>query len=432
MNPNPAIMKSVEKLNYRVTVGDVASESGLSVALAQKELLALASEAGGHLQVAETGDMVYAFPNDFRGILRNRYWKLRAKQWLSKAWEVIFYLIRISFGILLVASIVILAVAIAIIVIALSSSRGDNDNRSSNSRGGGGGMMFVPNFWLMPNPFSIFSPRYHRNNYYYQPYNQGNISPQPKQKSELNFLESIYSFLFGDGNPNPNLEERRWQEIAAVIQNNQGAVIAEQIAPYLDNINIYNERDEDYMLPVLTRFNGYPEVSETGDIIYYFPELQIKANIKEKSSISPYLEENPWQFSIATSSQKIMAIALGGIYFILVLVFYSLTQQDISSISPDLIYFIDFVRFIYPILFGYSVAYLIVPLIRYFWLQNRNQKIIQRNQSREKRAEFLKENKQELQPKINYARQFAQQKILTEDNMIYSTDKDMLDNLLGE
>ena len=119
MNPNPAIMKSVEQLDYRVTVGDVASESGLDVALAQRELLALASEAGGHLQVAETGDMVYAFPNDFRTILRNRYWKLRAKQWLSKAWEVIFYLIRISFGILLIASIVILAIAIALIVIGV-------------------------------------------------------------------------------------------------------------------------------------------------------------------------------------------------------------------------------------------------------------------------------------------------------------------------
>lgn len=431
MNPNPAIMKSVEKLNYRVTVGDVASESGLSVAVAQQELLALASEAGGHLQVAETGDMVYAFPNDFRAILRNRYWKLRAKQWLSKVWDVVFYLIRISFGILLVASILILAVAIALIVIALSSSRGDNDNRSGNSRGGGG-MMFMPNFWLMPNPFSIFSPRYHRNNYYYQSYDRGNISQQPKQKSDLNFLESIYSFLFGDGNPNPNLEERRWQEIAAVIQNNQGAVIAEQIAPYLDNINIYNERDEDYMLPVLTRFNGYPEVSELGDIIYYFPELQVKAKIKEKSSISPYLEENKWQFSIASSSQKIMAIALGGIYFILVLVFYSLAEQNISALSADLIYFIDFVRFIYPILFGYSVAYLLVPLIRYFWLQNRNQKIAKRNINREQRAHILIENRQELQPKIKYARQFAQQKILSEDKMIYSTDKDMLDNLLGE
>ncbi|WP_069789281.1 hypothetical protein A5482_009440 [Cyanobacterium sp. IPPAS B-1200] len=431
MNPNPAIMKSVEKLDYRVTVGDVASESGLDVALAQRELLALASEAGGHLQVAQTGDMVYAFPNDFRTILRNRYWKLRAKQWLSKAWEVIFYLIRISFGILLIASIVILAIAIALIVIGLSASRGDNDNRSSNSRGGGG-MMFMPNFWLMPNSFSIFSPRYHRNNYYYQQSYQGNVPPQQKQESELNFLESIYSFLFGDGNPNPNLEERRWQEIGAVIQNNQGAVIAEQIAPYLDNINIYNERDEDYMLPVLTRFNGYPEVSETGDIIYYFPELQVKASVKGKSSIAPYLEENKWQFSIATSSQKIMAFGLGAVYFILVLVFYSLTQQDISALSPDLVSFVDFVRFIYPILVSYSVAYLTVPLIRYFWLQTRNNKIEKRNENRQERAGLLIENKQELQPKINYARQFATQKILSEDEMIYSTDRDMLDNLLED
>jgi len=42
---------------------------------------------------------------------------------------------------------------------------------------------------------------------------------------------TIFSFLFGDGNPNANLEERRWQQIATVIRNNGGAVVAEQMLP---------------------------------------------------------------------------------------------------------------------------------------------------------------------------------------------------------
>ena len=54
---DPRIMKAVEQLGYRVTVGDVAAQVGLNINLAEQGLLALASEAGGHLQVAESGEI---------------------------------------------------------------------------------------------------------------------------------------------------------------------------------------------------------------------------------------------------------------------------------------------------------------------------------------------------------------------------------------
>jgi hypothetical protein len=72
------------------------------------------------------------------------------------------------------------------------------------------------------------------------------------RQEEMNFLESIFSFLFGDGDPNADLEERRWQTIGTVIRNQGGAVAAEQIAPYLDDVGEgWAQEDEDYMLPVL-------------------------------------------------------------------------------------------------------------------------------------------------------------------------------------
>ena len=53
MTPNPAITRSVEQLGYRVTVGDVAAQIGLNIAEVNQGLLALAADAGGHLQVAQ-------------------------------------------------------------------------------------------------------------------------------------------------------------------------------------------------------------------------------------------------------------------------------------------------------------------------------------------------------------------------------------------
>ena len=418
-SPNSAIMQSIEQLNYRVTVGDVASKSGLDVKIVQQELLNLASETNGNLQVAETGDIAYLFSPNFRTILRNKYWQLRWQKWLQKAWEVIFYLIRISFGILLVSSIILMLIAIVIIVIAINS-KGDDNNNSNSGRRGGGGFFFLPRFWFSPDFFWIFTPNYQQRRYQRQISNSA--------ENQLNFLESIYSFLFGDGNPNPNLEDKRWRGIATIIQNNNGAIIAEQLAPYLDNINIYNERDEGYILPVLIRFNGYPQVSEKGEIIYYFPELQVKAETRGKVAVSPYLQENLWQFSLATSNQKILAIALGAVNIVLALVLGSLLTPEIAQEMGSFILFVDF---LYPLLLTYAVSYLSIPLIRYFWLQNRNNKVNERNYRREEKAKLLKSS-EELQLKINYAQQFANQTVISQENLAYSTEKDLLDQQLEQ
>jgi hypothetical protein len=404
MTPNPLIMKTVEQLNYRVTVGDVAASAGLEINLAQQGLLTLASEASGHLQVAESGEIVYLFPKNFRAILQNKYLKLRLQQWWQKIWKVLFYLIRISFGIVLIASIALLIVAIFAISIAMNSSQ-DNDNNS------GGGMIFSPGYWFSPDIFWIFDPGYdnHRLDRHAAP-------------KKMNFLESVFSYLFGDGNPNYALEERRWQNIGSVIRSNGGAVIAQQIAPYLDEIDATSNENEDYILPVLARFNGYPEVSPGGEIIYYFPDLQVTATQSDKQTVLAYLKENLWRFSRANSDQVMLSIGLGVFEVILALVVASLLKGVAASAG-----LIGFVASIYWFLLAYGVAFLTVPLIRYFWIQWRNEKISDRNRKREKRSEFLTQADSNLREKIAFARKFADRKVIAEKDLAYTTETDLID-----
>jgi hypothetical protein len=411
MTPNPQIVKSVEQLNYRVTVGDVASFAGLDVNLAQQGLLALATDAGGHLQVAESGEIAYLFPRNFRTILRNKYWKLRFKQWWEQVWRVLFYIIRISFGIVLIASILLMLVAIAVIVIAINSSRdSDNDGGRGDSYGGGG-FVFLPRFWIGPDLFWFFDPDYN----YHRRQRQKNIAD-----SQMNFLEAVFSFLFGDGDPNSDLEEQRYATIGRVIRNNGGAVVAEQIAPYLDEV----DADEDYMLPVLTRFNGYPEVSPQGEIIYYFPELQVTANQSKTQSVAAYLKEQLWRFSQASSGQIMLSIGLGTVNIILALVLGSLLRD--GTVAAQLGGIVAFVSSIYWLLLGYGIAFLGIPLVRYFWLQTRNQKIENRNQARQQRAGLLLTEDRDLQQKMLFARQFAKQEVISDRDLAYTTETDLL------
>lgn len=415
MELNPAIMKAVERLDYRVTVGDVASQAGLDIKVAEQGILALASETGGHLQVSESGEIAYLFPPNFRAVLQGKYLRLRLQEAWNKIWKVLFYIIRISFGIQLIASIAIIMIAITILLIAMSASReGDGDS-------GDGGMVLMPGFGYGPDFFWIFYPNYDE-----QLYERQRSEPESRR---MNFLEAVYSFLFGDGNPNRDLDERRWRTIATVIRNHRGAVVAEQIAPYLDNLGQGFEREyEEYMLPVLSQFNGRPEVSPEGQIVYHFPELQVSANDFRLRSVPAYLKESLWKFSAASSGQIMLAIGLGVLNFVGALVLGSLLGD--GTIAADFGGFIAFVNAIYGILLAYGTGYLTIPLFRFFWLKGRNRKIEGRNQQRQVQAETLNQGGAELQQKLAFAREFAGEQVITEADLAYTTERELTEQEL--
>ncbi|GAP93724.1 hypothetical protein [Leptolyngbya sp. NIES-2104] len=390
-SPNPAILKAIESLNYRATVGDVAAQAGLNVNLAEKGLLTLASQADGELQVAETGDIVYQFPRNFRAVLREKDARIRRKETLDKIWRVLFYLIRMSFGVVLILLIVASVLAIIALTVAANSGR-DDDN---------GGNISMPTVWFTPDFFWIFSPNYDRRR-------------PAQQKSELNFLESIYSFLFGDGNPNADLEDRRWQSIGAVIRQHRGAVIAEQIAPFLDSIgSVSDQESEQFMLPVLTRFDGRPEVTPDGQFVYHFPSLQTTVSQQERQWLPAFLRESLYQFSKASSGQITLAATLGVVLLVLALVLTAMTVGAGAGILKAIAF----------VSLGYSAAYLLIPTIRNFTIKRRNAKILERNQERELRAKQLANPT--VQPKLAYAEQFAAETVIQQSDLVYSTDRDL-------
>jgi hypothetical protein len=420
MAPDPRIMQAVEQLGYRVTVGDIAARAGLNVNMAEQGLLALASDAGGHLQVAESGEIAYLFPKNFRTVLRNKFLRLQLQEWWEKIWRVLFYLIRISFGIILILSIVLIFVAIAIILVAMSSSS-DNDNSGGGGShsSGGGGIVFFPSFswwdiwWLFDPGYDSYDRQYRR-------------SARSAQKSEMNFFEAIFSFLFGDGNPNARLEERRWQEIGIVIRNSGGAVAAEQIAPYLDEIGEGSDREnENYILPVLTRFNGRPEVSPDGELVYHFPDLQTTASSWEQQSVPAYLREQSWHFSRAGSGQITLAIGLGVLNLGGALFLGSLLNG--GQLAAQLGGLVAFVHSIYWLLLGYGIGFLTIPLIRYFWVKWKNGKVEARNQKRQQQAILLNQADATLYKKIAYAQQFAARNVIKQEDLAYTSETDLLD-----
>lgn len=409
----PGLLKAVEQLNYRVTVADVATQAGLNLDLTTRGLMVLAAAAGGHLQVAESGDVIYLFPRDFRDVLRNKYWQLQLQETWAQVWKVLFYLIRVSFGIVLVLLIVAVIAAIAVAVIALTSSRSDNDNRDRSRSEGSGWGVYIPGGWDWT---WIFLPDH--DNHHHQ---------RQRTKPELNFLEAIYSFLFGDGNPNLNLEQERWQLVAQAIRHHGGSVVVEQLAPYLElpaPAAESPELDEDLMLPVLVRFNGYPQVTEQGEIVYCFPDLQTTVQTDlDREALPAMLSENLYVFSRALQGQRVGAIALGASLLVLSLVLGELlTVGGAAEFGNALVW----LQAVFGLGLGYSSLFLTVPLVRRWVIRRRNRAIEARNQRRSQWAATLANPSPPLAAKLRAARNFSQQRtILGDRDLAYTTEMDL-------
>ncbi|CAN6231883.1 unnamed protein product, partial [Urochloa humidicola] len=332
-------MDAVDHFGGRVTIGDVASRAGLQLAQAERALQALAADTEGFLEVSEDGEVLYVFPKDYRTKLAGKSFRMRVEPLVDKAKEVGAYLIRVSFGTALIASIVLVYTTI----IAILSSSSDEDSRGRRRRSYGS-TIFIPTdmFWYLDADY----------------YRRRRVEKQ----DGMNFIESVFSFVFGDGDPNNGLEEKRWKMIGQYISSNGGVVTAEELAPFLDVPPLSEESkdDESFILPVLLRFQGHPEVDEQGNILYRFPSLQRTASSKGGGNreyvgtkwsamfggVEKYLEEKPWKFSKANASEKAMVAGLGGLNLFGVIILGNLLKQ--ITVTPGGL--ISFAAQLYPLL----------------------------------------------------------------------------------
>jgi hypothetical protein len=399
MNPNPQLMTAVEELGYRVTCGDVVTHTGIYLEEVRAGLLTLASQTGGHLQVTDTGEVIYVLAPDFRQTLLRKSVRLQFKVWFERVWAVGFYLVRISFGVLLITSITVVYLAIlAITLAAIFSSEGGGDCDDS----------CVLNIFSWGGSSSDNSSMTEVDS----------ARSKKKQRKSLNFLEAVFSVLFGDGNPNADLEQRRWRYIGNLIHRQRGVAIAEQIAPYLDDLGQgYDREYENYMLPVLTKFNGIPEVSPTGQLVYHFPDLQttLKDGTGESTKVPKSLRERKWKFSKSTPTQLRWSLIL----FVANLVGIGILSTMLGSISSALI------SSSMTILTLYGVGLIVIPACRYVWVKYQASQVRARNRLRSQEVKILQQG-EFIQEKLDYARQFAKQYKISDRDIIYTTEEDVL------
>eukprot|EP00529_Nitzschia_sp_RCC80_P001050 CAMPEP_0113500240 /NCGR_PEP_ID=MMETSP0014_2-20120614/32202_1 /TAXON_ID=2857 /ORGANISM="Nitzschia sp." /LENGTH=544 /DNA_ID=CAMNT_0000394521 /DNA_START=713 /DNA_END=2347 /DNA_ORIENTATION=+ /assembly_acc=CAM_ASM_000159 len=464
--------------NKKVIASDIATRAGTSITDARKELTTLASISKGDISVSSDGELLYEFPTNLKDVLSSNSAKYKALQRWEKAWPNIFWVTRISFGVALLVSVALIFSTIFVLqTSAGGGSSNDNDDRRDNRRSGGGMMPFGgPSYFWGPSPFDFFYYRpYGGYGYYGQP-----VTERPRDPEEMGFLESIFSFVFGDGNPNQGLEEQRLTFVAQMIRDNKGAVTAEQLAPYCDapdpdsssttsSDNKYI--DESFVLPIVSQLDGQPRVTEEGDIIYVFPELQVSAtesrvvpqaseqnmilkraglppnvtpkeiqnllmmngistrSARDKQDLIDLLEKalppmTPEEEDELLQSDPTMlmereykfSVASGlnkffagalGVVNLGGALYLGNLFNQYALYNVRLPSFLGVAQTFYPLLVGYAILFNAIPFVRNLWISSENDKIQKRNDARKKWRERALQPSQTIIRKLKAARKFA-------------------------
>ena len=399
----PIIIDAIAALGNRVTVADVATRTGLPLQSSIISLNHLASRTKAVLEVSGAGSIVYVFPGD----LKNAYYGNGIDQLLRKILAIVFsvvaYVVRVSFGILLIASVVTLLVLFTVtVIIGMFAADG--------SDGDFGDLDFDVdfNFCDVGNLIMFFA-------WWNHDVDGGTVTYFGKQVEvrERGFLSNCFAFLFGDGNPNKGFEEITWQYIADLIRLNDGAIIAEQLAPYSGATG----GEMNAVFPTLARFEGVPEVTETGNIVYLFPSMLVTSTQQHFLEVPAYAEEQQWKFTNGPISK-------------LDLVFYfawaNLAGWYGLTLAMDHWHLFEQYATIVHAALAYSIFFLAVPILRCFVNAFRNSLVDWRNGIRRKAAEMLATSR--VQEKLAESQAYAQKLVyLSEQEAVYSTDRDLIE-----
>jgi hypothetical protein len=256
-----AMTRALRGRQGRLTRADAITVSGLPSHLVDESLERLLRRYRSRLEVTDEGELLYSFDPSLarrdeptlaeraRAVGRTL---ARAGMWVFKAW--------------IMATLVIYLVAFVVLLLAVMfGGRSRDDDRGWGGNGGGG---FGWIWWL-------FMPDWRYGHYHQDAWGRPLQAPRASRRGQLGggpkkkFIYSVFDFVFGPARPPVDpLEEER--EILAYIRSRDGRITA------TDLVQLFGwsyPKAEEEVTRLLCDYDGDPEVTDEGVIIYSFPKL---------------------------------------------------------------------------------------------------------------------------------------------------------------
>lgn len=300
------------------TAVDIVGLTGLPLEKVKEATPAVADEFGARLRVTESGEVLYSFPSGFKS--RYRGFVPTAKRVLRAIGKGAAVAAKALFKVWIVVMLVgyfVLFMAIALVALLASvavSASGSSDNRSSSRRDNGlGGLILATHvfdliirIWFYSELAKSFD----------DPYGRRYAQRPPRRPLH----QAVFSFVFGDGDPNADWETRERKAVVAYIQANRGVIA---LPEFMAITGKSPAEAEEAITAYLVEFGGSPEATEEGTIVYRFDELLRHSDTRDR----PFAPSTPLKKlkSFSSNPKKLNGwfIALNGANFLFGLYFLS-------------------------------------------------------------------------------------------------------------
>ena len=261
----PDVLKALRSLGGRGTVGDVVSSVGIPRDQVEGTLKSLLESHQGHLEVSESGELVYLF--DRKLIRRDQVPMIQRLKRSAKS--VLTGAFKLWIVTMLVVYFVVFVVLVVAALVAMMSRGGGRRSGGSWGRGAGRhhGHFHFPSFWLW---YYIWTPRWRLGSPYYGRRWEATI----EKESRPPFYKKVFAFVFGPDRPKPT-QKQLDRSTLRLIRARRGALTTAELVehtalPLLDA--------EEEMGRLLGSYAGEPTVSPDGELVYAFPELMTSAH----------------------------------------------------------------------------------------------------------------------------------------------------------
>jgi hypothetical protein len=262
-----------------ITVADLAAKTALPLAVVKEAAPRAADEYNGSLSVTESGEILYSFPHGFKS--RRRGVEVFIKKVLSKAGKALLAFGKWAFKVWIMLMLVgyfalfmLLALAALLLSVAANSSNNSSSRRSDDGAIGlvGGLFNMIIRLWFYSELLNM------DRNYAY--------GRRPVERPRGRPLhKAIFSYVFGDGDPNATIEQRQRSAVIAFIQANKGVINLEEYIAITGKPPLDADQD---ITAFCAEFGGSPEATEDGTIVYRFDDLLLKAETSARSVAVPY------------------------------------------------------------------------------------------------------------------------------------------------
>ena len=257
------LIGALRRLDGRVTLGDVVSATGLASDQAEAGLKSLLERYRGHLEVSDSGELLYRFNRRLMRRDRDEWW-VRTKK---VAWAAF----KTGFKVWTAVMLVVYFVVFVVLIIAAMTANRDDRGGFGGRRGGGFGLgdAFLLH-WLLG------GREWRRGGLYYGDRHARRLPKQARPP----FYKKVFAFIFGPEEPRPTQLQKDRSSLQ-LIRARKGVLTTAELVEHT-GLSVHDAEEE--MGRLTGAYWGDPQVSPRGEVVYAFPDLMKSARGSVRAS----------------------------------------------------------------------------------------------------------------------------------------------------